>query len=581
MFIKSLQIANKDGVIRLVKFHAGLNLIVDETPVDEALTESTKTTGNNVGKTTVLMLVDFCLGADAKAIYTDPETKKGEYTLVKNFLVETEVLITLTLVEDLNDPLTNTIVIERNFLSRKKCIRRINGQQKTIEEFEETLTNVLVPGHYGNKPTFSQIISNNIRYKELSVTHTLRTLSSFTRDDEYETLHLFLLGCDFGKGALKQNLLANIRMETTFKNRLESKQTRTAYETSLALLISEISELDLKKSTFYINPNFENDLNALDELKYQLSTVGSKLSKLKLRKELIVEAVKDIESGKMEIDTNQLKDLYVEANNNINNIQVKFESLLSFHNKMVEEKVKFISKELPVIADKINITQYNLTVLLSKEKELVESINKSGSLDELEGLVLELNEKHRKKGEFEAIINQIEQTEKSIEDLNSQVDAINNDLFSDDFEIEVQSQVNKFNKYFSSISQELYGEQYALKYDIVTAVKTGQKIYKFSSFNTNFSSGKKQGEIVCFDIAYILFADAENIPCFHFLLNDKKELMHGNQLVRIANLVERYKSQIQYVASILKDKLPKELNDERNFIVKLSQEDKLFRIEEI
>ncbi|EKJ3653896.1 DUF2326 domain-containing protein, partial [Escherichia coli] len=53
----------------------------------------------------------------------------------------------------------------------------------------------------------------------------------------------------------------------------------------------------------------------------------------------------------------------------------------------------------------------------------------------------------------------------------------------------------------------------------------------------------------------------------------------GNQLVRIANLVERYKSQIQYVASILKDKLPKELSDEKNFIVKLSQENKLFRIE--
>ncbi|EGT7571349.1 DUF2326 domain-containing protein, partial [Salmonella enterica] len=249
--------------------------------------------------------------------------------------------------------------------------------------------------------------------------HTLRTLSSFTRDDEYETLHLFLLGCDFGKGALKQNLLASIRMETTFKNRLESKQTRTAYETSLALLISEINDLDLKKSTFYINPNFENDLNALDDIKYQLSTIGSKLSKLKLRKELIVEAVKDIESGKMEIDTNQLKDLYTEASNNIKNIQVKFESLLSFHNQMVEEKVKFISKELPVITSEISKTQEDLTTLLAKEKELVENINKSGSFDELEGLVLELNEKHRKKGEFEAIINQIEKTEKNIEELNA------------------------------------------------------------------------------------------------------------------------------------------------------------------
>jgi hypothetical protein len=36
---------------------------------------------------------------------------------------------------------------------------------------------------------------------------------------------------------------------------------------------------------------------------------------------------------------------------------------------------------------------------------------------------------------------------------------------------------------------------------------------------------------------------------------------------------------IQFVASILKDKLPPELNQEEYFVVKLSQDDKLFRIE--
>ena len=91
------------------------------------------------------------------------------------------------------------------------------------------------------------------------------------------------------------------------------------------------------------------------------------------------------------------------------------------------------------------------------------------------------------------------------------------------------------------------------------------------------SSGKKQGEISCFDIAYTLFADDENIPCLHFLLNDKKELMHDKQLVKIADFVN--KNNIQFVASILKDKLPDEINKEEFFVVKLSQDDKLFRIE--
>ena len=54
--------------------------------------------------------------------------------------------------------------------------------------------------------------------------------------------------------------------------------------------------------------------------------------------------------------------------------------------------------------------------------------------------------------------------------------------------------------------------------------------------------------------------------------------MDDKQLVKIAEFVNR--NNIQFVASILKDKLPAEINKEDYFVVKLSQDDKLFRIEE-
>ena len=188
-----------------------------------------------------------------------------------------------------------------------------------------------------------------------------------------------------------------------------------------------------------------------------------------------------------------------------------------------------------------------------------------------------MTEKYRKKGEFENIIQQLTEVDINIKEFNIQLSEIDNELFSNSFEQIVKTQLNKFNKHFASISSELYGEQYAVKYDIITNSKR-QRLYKFSSFNANMSSGKKQGEISCFDIAYTLFADEENIPCLHFLLNDKKELMHDNQLVKIADFVNR--NNIQFVASILKDKLPDEINKEEYFVVKLSQNDKLFRIKE-
>ena len=46
--------------------------------------------------------------------------------------------------------------------------------------------------------------------------------------------------------------------------------------------------------------------------------------------------------------------------------------------------------------------------------------------------------------------------------------------------------------------------------------------------------------------------------------------------MKIANFVNR--NNIQFVASILKDKLPDEINKDEYIVVKLSQNDKLFKI---
>jgi uncharacterized protein YydD (DUF2326 family) len=574
MFLRSLRIENNEGLIRHIPFHPGLNLIVDETPTHE-----TEATGNNVGKTTVLMLIDFCLGASAKGIYTDPENKKNEHSLVKDFLIHTEVLVTLTLTENFNDPFAAEINIERNFLQRKKLIRKINGESKTEDEFEAFLTNQLFPNHYGKKPTFPQIISHNIRYKELSVTNTLRTLNEYTRDDEYETLYLFLLGCKFDNGDSKQNLVAQIRVETSFKARLESKQTRSAYETSLALLLSEINTLNERRALFQVNPNFEEDLKKLDHIKYQINVTGSNISRLKLRQSLVLEAVEDVKSSAFDVDTAQLKALYQDVTNRLGNVQRSFDELVDFHNKMIKEKVRYISKDIPKLISDISTRKEELRLLLEEESILTQKLSKNGSFEELENVIVALNEKHRRRGEFETIIEQISNVEKNLKRLSDELEEIDEELFSEEFEAEIQSKLNSFNQYFSRISSELYGEQYALKVDRTTT-KTGQRVYKFSSFNTNFSSGKKQGEITCFDIAYTLYADENGIPCYHFLLNDKKELMHDNQLTKIARLVTKEKKHVQFVASILKDKLPTELNCEDYFVLKLSQQEKLFKIEQ-
>ena len=571
MFLKSLIIKKENENIRNIKFHKGLNLIIDETPSDD-----TKDTGNNIGKTTVLKLIDFCLGAKQSIIYSDTETKKDEYKLVKEFLQDNNVVIILTLVENLDDENSKKIVIERNFLSGKKSIRVINGEYIKDKDFEKTLLSYIFPNHKAEKPTFRQIISHNIRFKDENINNTLKTLNSFSSDAEYETLYLFLLGCNFDQGAKKQEILAKIKQEKIYKDRLEKKQTKNAYEVALSILENEIEELENKKNSLNINPNFEQDLERLNQVKYFLNRESSKVTNLKIRRDLINDSKNEILENKSDIDLKQLRAIYEQATDKIDSLQKTFDDLVHYHNNMVLKKVKFITEELPDLEKQIDTVEINIKKLLEEEKSLTEKIAKSDSFSQLEEIIATINEKYRQKGEYENIISQLTEAEENLEQYNNELNVLDKKLFSDEFEENLKKQINIFNRYFSTVSNELYGERYALKYDKIIN-KNGQQLFKFSSFNTNLSSGKKQGEILCFDLAYTIFADEQNIPTLHFLLNDKKELMHDNQLIKVAEFLQD--RDIQLVISILKDKLPNELNKDKYFIVKLSQNNKLFKIE--
>ena len=571
MFIKRLTISTCYGVIRDIEFKEGLNLIIDETPID-----NTKATGNNVGKTTVLKLIDFCLGAKPNIIYTDTENKKQTYELVKDFLIKENVQITLILTENLNKDNAREVEIIRNFLPGKQAVRKINGKDILEKDFEHELEQAIMPSKFVEKPTFRQVISHNIRYTDDAVNNTLKTLNKYTRDIEYETLYLYLLGCPADHGAKKQVLASQLKQENIIKEKLEKKQPKQSYEIMLSLLDDEISDLNEKRRTFNLNEELEDDLEQLDLVKYKINKTSSSITKLKIRKNLIEDSIRELDKSVCNIDLQQLRILYNEVNANIGGIQKTFEDLVSYHNSMVNEKMRYISQELPEINSKLSQGHIDLQLLLMKEKVLTDKIEKSGSLEELEKIIAQLNEKYRKKGELENTIAQLNEVEMNIKELEKELEKIDYDLFSDGFKHRIKTQVEKFSKVFSTISQELYGEQYAITYQEVKEKR--QQFYRFSSFNTNMSSGKKQGEILCFDLAYTMFADEEHIPCLHFLLNDKKELMHDNQLIKVAEFIQN--KNIQLVVSILKDKLPIAVIEKSHIAVQLSPNNKLFKIED-
>jgi len=573
MFLKQLRIESEDGLIRDLNFHQGLNLIVDETP------DSNTETGNNVGKTTVLRLIDICLGKEVRTIYVSPEDNRTVNEQVKRFLVEKKVVVTLTLVSDWTAQ-AREVRIRRNFLNYGKAIRDINGESVSDKEYVTVLQQVIM-GEVTDKPSFRQLIGHNIRYSNVAVNQTLRYLEGTNSDTVYEALYLYMLGCNYNNADLRQETMDKLTTESRFKNRLEKDKTKNILITELGIIKAEIEELENQKSQLHLNPDFEKDMQQLTDLKVDITTLSAQMSSLKLRHSILTEAQQEMLNQKSDVDIESLRQIYAQANKYIGNLHHSFVELLAYHNNMMDKKAEFVGNELPGLEQQIGHLESELTELRFMERNLSDKLLQSSSYADYEMLISELTQKHEKLGSLEQQIKQIEEVDDEMTKLQSILEDIDKDLFACAFQEKVQGQLDKFNKYFARISQQLYGEKYAMTYSVVTNRTTGKEVYKFSiipidSGTVNFSAGKKQGEITCFDMAYILFADQEGIPCLHFGLYDKKELMHDHQLIETSKFVGSHLN-LQFVMSILQDKLPESLNDDKYIVVKLRPDDKLFR----
>jgi uncharacterized protein YydD (DUF2326 family) len=262
--------------------------------------------------------------------------------------------------------------------------------------------------------------------------------------------------------------------------------------------------------------------------------------------------------------------MYEEAKVLILNIQKSFEETIEFHNQMVNEKIKYITKELPDLENEINVLKRKLNLYLIEETQLTSELQKTGALEGLEHIITDLNSNYEKKGNFEQLKEIWEASEEKYNSISSEIEILDKHIQSKDSII--QNRISEFNKYFSELSYQLYDESFVLSSEI------GEKGYELniSSISGNLGTGKKKGQIAAFDLAYIKFAEKEKIYCLHFILHDQIENVHNNQIRLLIDIVSNINC--QYIIPILKDKLPSDIDINLYKIISLSQTDKLFKV---
>ena len=298
-----------------------------------------------------------------------------------------------------------------------------------------------------------------------------------------------------------------------------------------------------------------------------------------MRLNLNVDSIEELKNNFSKINIDTITKIYNEAKVYLPNVNKSLEEAKVFYNKMIYKRIEFIEKEINKLQPKIKEKRAELKTYLAKEKKIFSSISDKGKFSDLQKLHDELYQLHEKKGQKESLMTIIEETNamiksklKSEQELEERMTVYLEDL---------SQKIEIFNAYFSDYAKKLYNQNYYLSYDFgdVGDIKPKKFGFKIDTVDKNVGPGKKKGEITAFDLAYVSFLNKMQAKGPRFVLHDKNELMHIHQIKTSFDIASEIDG--QYVVAILRDRIS-ELDSkfiEENTILKLSQNDKFFRIE--
>ena len=138
-----------------------------------------------------------------------------------------------------------------------------------------------------------------------------------------------------------------------------------------------------------------------------------------------------------------------------------------------------------------------------------------------------------------------------------------------------ENNIKVFNKIFTDFSEKLYGKKYFLSYNKDNDFPIG-----IEELNSKLGSGEKKGLMAAFDLAYLEYSNELDIASPKFVIHDKLELTHINQLSSIFEISNGING--QYILPILRERIEKDekitkKQIEEAKILELTQTSKFFK----
>ncbi|MEK5115148.1 MULTISPECIES: DUF2326 domain-containing protein [Bacillus] len=560
MFIKRLIIKETipaEKIIREIPFAKGMNFIVDAGKDQEK--------GNSVGKTTILKLIDICLGAKhRKFVYYDDETKQTNEKL-KNYIIGNKINVELMIADSFDEENSTEYILSVDLYPRGK--RYINGAEKNQNDYWQQL-NVILFSNIANSPTFRQLINMFVRIDQRADNNKFLKFLDRTNDATYENIYSYLFELQDQEVS---NYILDLRKEIAEKNKeiknfmsISNFKSIDSINQKVSLLEATIDELNDQMGTLVNSRKFKENEEKISEIKIEYANYKDRIDELLFKRkritEILTDAEQEINNG---IDKEVLRNLYNSTQEALGKLHKEFEDLVKFNDELVHNKIRYFNSQLEKLDEKIVFLKESKKQLFDKHKNIIMLIEEN-KIDQYTLLQNKLAEYNEELGSNKSIRSTYNILENRVAELLKNLDKIEGgaDVKEDALTV--------FNKYFSQYSEKTNGEPFML-------YKTGEGFpFGIDHVKKGLSTGTRKSIITAFDLAYQQLAKDLEKKVPNFIVHDVIETIDKVALNAIINIVNSI--ECQYIVAVLKEKIQgNELLKSSNIIVTLSENDRPFK----
>lgn len=556
-----LETSPNTKVIRTVNFHDGMNFVVDAGVNKEK--------GNGVGKTTFLKLIDICLGSSGKKyLYTDYDTDEENVKLrdyISASKVRVELLLTNSLKAESNqDPVTLGVDLF------PKGHKYVNHNPMTSPDYNIYLNKLFFKNDI-NKPTFRELIGMFVRINvKKDTSGFLHFLDEHVSTAKYRLVYSYLFELSSPEITNRiydeQTEIKTLEKQLKDFKTLNNIRSQDAVKQKVSLLISEIKDTKQKLDVMVDSKRFLENQEKVNEVRVSYAHLNDAIDaadyQLETNKAIFKEA---LHQQKSELDTDSLRELFEDAQAQLTKVTKTFNELVNFNKELLSNKVSFFENQVKTWDQKKQALESQREQLFKEHKNLIMLIQ-DDKIEEYTALQNKLGENQEDLGKSKQVLATLE----SLDAQQKQKSKVLERLLQK--ESDASNQLTAFNKFFTSFSKELNGEEY-----ILYQRESGFPLDIGLKNSRGLSTGTKKALIAAFDLAYQEFSKSIHKPVPEFVVHDVLETLDSIAFNGIINLATQL--QTQFVVAVLKNKVePLDSFSPQNITLTLTETDTLFGV---